>query len=93
MGMDCDLLIHLISNIEFSNSRIGQACTAGSRIYVQEGIYDLFLQGFTQVAEALTKATGGPFEQGVQHGPQVSSTQLDVSRVSIALPLPAVQGN
>jgi len=52
---------------------------AGSRIYVQEGIYDQFLQGFTNVAESLAKATGGPFEQGVLHGPQISQTQFDVS--------------
>jgi len=60
---------------------MGQACTAGSRIYVQEGLYDRFLQGFTKVAEGLTKATGGPFEAGVQHGPQVSSTQFEVSEL------------
>lgn len=58
---------------------LGQACTAGSRIFVQEGVYDKFLQGFTMVAEGLTKATGGPFDEGVQHGPQVSQVQYDVS--------------
>ncbi|KXN85885.1 Aldehyde dehydrogenase [Leucoagaricus sp. SymC.cos] len=57
---------------------MGQACTAGSRIYVQEGIYDRFLQGFTKIAEGLAQATGGPFEKGVQHGPQVSNTQFEV---------------
>lgn len=51
---------------------------AGSRIYVQEGIYDLLLEGLTKAAEALAGATGGPFEQGVQHGPQVSSLQFEV---------------
>ncbi|KAF9445502.1 aldehyde dehydrogenase [Macrolepiota fuliginosa MF-IS2] len=56
---------------------MGQACIAGSRIYVQEGIYDKFLEGFTQAAQGLTKAAGGPFEEGVQHGPQVSQTQFD----------------
>jgi len=56
---------------------MGQACTAGSRIYVHEGIYDQFLEGFTKIAEGLTQATGGPFDQGVQHGPQVSQTQFD----------------
>ncbi|KAF7778468.1 hypothetical protein Agabi119p4_2813 [Agaricus bisporus var. burnettii] len=55
----------------------GQTCTAGSRIYVQEGIYDRFLQAFAKVAESLAEATGSPFDAGVQHGPQVSSAQLD----------------
>lgn len=57
---------------------LGQACIAGARIYVQEGIYDQFLRGFTRVAEDLTKAIGGPFDEGVQHGPQVSQTQYNV---------------
>jgi len=56
----------------------GQSCTAGSRIYVQEGIYAAFLEGFTKVAETLAQATGGPFEEGVRHGPQVSAVQYEV---------------
>ncbi|KAF9445260.1 aldehyde dehydrogenase [Macrolepiota fuliginosa MF-IS2] len=56
---------------------MGQVCVAGSRIYVQEGIYDKFLQGFSKTAEQLTKATGSPFEPTTQHGPQVSQTQFD----------------
>jgi len=55
----------------------GQVCVAGSRIYVQEGIYDQFLQGFSKAAEYLTNATGSPFEPSSQHGPQVSRTQFD----------------
>ncbi|KAF9442643.1 ALDH-like protein [Macrolepiota fuliginosa MF-IS2] len=43
----------------------------------QEGIYDKFLEGFTQATQGLMKAAGGPFEEGVQHGPQVSQTQFD----------------
>lgn len=54
-------------------------CTAGSRIYVQEGVYNKFLEGFTKAAEALTQTTGGPFEEGAKHGPQVSGTQFEVS--------------
>ncbi|KAF5346539.1 hypothetical protein D9756_010084 [Leucocoprinus leucothites] len=56
---------------------MGQVCIAGSRIYVQEGIYDKFLEGFTKVAATLTSATGRPFEEGSQHGPQVSKTQFE----------------
>ncbi|XP_006457432.1 hypothetical protein AGABI2DRAFT_212840 [Agaricus bisporus var. bisporus H97] len=54
-----------------------QVCVAASRIYVQEGIYDKFLQGFREIAEVLTSATGGPFEPGVRHGPQVSNLQFE----------------
>ncbi|KAK1223893.1 hypothetical protein PQX77_013227 [Marasmius sp. AFHP31] len=59
------------------NSNMGQVCTAGSRIFVQEGIYDKFLAAFTQASKGLQGATGDPFAPGTQHGPQVSQTQLD----------------
>ncbi|KAG6885011.1 hypothetical protein C0993_006536 [Termitomyces sp. T159_Od127] len=56
---------------------MGQACTAGSRIFVQEGIYDEFLAKFTEIAKNLAGATGDPFVVGTQHGPQVSQAQFD----------------
>ncbi|KAF5346533.1 hypothetical protein D9756_010088 [Leucocoprinus leucothites] len=58
-------------------TNMGQICIAGSRIYVQEGIYDKFLEGFTEYAEGLTKATGSPFEEETRHGPQVSKAQYE----------------
>ncbi|KAF2074964.1 hypothetical protein CYY_003749 [Polysphondylium violaceum] len=53
----------------------GQCCSAGSRIYVQSSIYDLFVQKM----EALVKnrVLGDPLEVTTQQGPQVSKTQLD----------------
>ncbi|KAL4268953.1 Aldehyde dehydrogenase [Pleurotus pulmonarius] len=53
----------------------GQACAAGSRIFVQEGIYDEFLERFT----ARTKSTviGDPFTKGVAQGPLVSKPHFD----------------
>ena len=59
---------------------LGQVCTAGSRIFVQEGIYDRFLEQFTLVAKALAGAYGDPFAAGVEHGPQVSQAQYEVSQ-------------
>ena len=56
----------------------GQTCVAGSRIFVQEGIYDEFLKNFTATAAHLTSKTGDPFGQGSEHGPQVSKLQFDV---------------
>jgi acyl-CoA reductase-like NAD-dependent aldehyde dehydrogenase len=53
---------------------------AGSRIYVQEGIYEEFLAKFTEVAKALGTAAGDPFTPGTEHGPQVSQIQFDVCR-------------
>jgi aldehyde dehydrogenase (NAD+) len=73
-----------LANFVFSlNHSLGQVCMAGSRIYVQESIHDKFVEGFTRWAESLSSATGGPFEEGTLHGPQVSKTQFDVSFHSI----------
>ncbi|KAF5377739.1 hypothetical protein D9757_009381 [Collybiopsis confluens] len=59
----------------FSNS--GQVCTAGSRIFVQEGIYDAFIKAFSAAAQNINHKTGDPFAEGTVHGPVVSQTQLD----------------
>jgi len=53
----------------------GQCCCAGTRIYVQEGIYDEFVKRFREKAQA-TKL-GDPFAEGTYQGPQVSQLQLD----------------
>lgn len=58
-------------------ANMGQVCTAGSRIFVQEGIYDKFLAAFAQASKGLQGATGDPFTATTQHGPQVSQTQFD----------------
>ncbi|EKM77505.1 hypothetical protein AGABI1DRAFT_108032 [Agaricus bisporus var. burnettii JB137-S8] len=58
-------------------TNMGQSCVAASRIFVQEGIYDKFLQEFTKIAKTLTENTGSPFNPTTQHGPQISQTQFD----------------
>jgi aldehyde dehydrogenase (NAD+) len=57
---------------------MGQVCSAGSRIFVQEGVYDKFLEHFTAAAKGLGDGAGDPFAPGTQHGPQISQTQFDV---------------
>ncbi len=57
---------------------LGQTCSAGSRILVQEGIYDAFVEQFSAAAKTLGGAAGDPFSESTQHGPQVSQTQMDV---------------
>ncbi|CCM05988.1 uncharacterized protein FIBRA_08229 [Fibroporia radiculosa] len=57
----------------FSNA--GQMCTAGSRVFVQEGIYDKFIEAFT--AAAKTRKLGDPLYPDTVQGPQVSQTQFD----------------
>ncbi|KAL7421383.1 hypothetical protein Q5752_004268 [Cryptotrichosporon argae] len=53
----------------------GQTCCAGSRIFVQRGIYDEFAKLFKQTASKLK--VGNPFDEDTYQGPQVSQVQYD----------------
>ncbi|KAI9660261.1 MAG: aldehyde dehydrogenase (NAD(P)(+)) ald5 [Alyxoria varia] len=53
----------------------GQCCCAGSRVYVQEGIYDEFVKRFKERAQK--NVVGDPFDQNTFQGPQVSQLQFD----------------
>jgi aldehyde dehydrogenase (NAD+) len=53
----------------------GQCCCAGSRIYVQEGIYDKFIAAFK--ARAFKNKVGDPFDPTTFQGPQISQIQYD----------------
>jgi len=53
----------------------GQVCCAGSRIFVQSGVYDKFLEKFTAQSKSLK--LGNPFDEGTYQGPQVSQQQFD----------------
>ncbi|OBT51798.1 hypothetical protein VE04_08108 [Pseudogymnoascus sp. 24MN13] len=53
----------------------GQCCCAGSRIFVQSGIYDEFVERFK--ARALLNKVGDPFAPDTFQGPQVSQLQYD----------------
>ncbi|MET3288344.1 UNVERIFIED_CONTAM: acyl-CoA reductase-like NAD-dependent aldehyde dehydrogenase [Brevibacillus sp. OAP136] len=52
----------------------GQVCAAGSRLFVQDKIYDRFLEAFRQKAQSLR--IGNPLDPTTQMGPQVSLAQL-----------------
>ncbi|MGX4671089.1 aldehyde dehydrogenase family protein [Cerasibacillus sp. JNUCC 74] len=53
----------------------GQVCSAGSRIFVQEGIYDKFVSELKIAFENIK--VGLPWEDGVQMGAQINQKQLD----------------
>lgn len=67
------------SAIEWVNFGIyfnhGQCCCAGTRIYVQEGIYDKFLEAFKK--RATSNVVGDPFDEKTFQGPQISQVQYD----------------
>jgi aldehyde dehydrogenase (NAD+) len=53
----------------------GQVCCAGSRVFVEDKIYDQFVEQST--ARARKRTVGDPFEAGIEQGPQVDQTQLE----------------
>ena len=79
---DADLS-HAIENIvdgAFFNS--GQSCCGIERVYVQESVYEAFLEG----AVALTRqyVLGDPLDQATTLGPMVRSSAADLVRRQIA---------
>uniref|UniRef100_A0A9J8DGT6 Aldehyde dehydrogenase 1 family, member A3 n=1 Tax=Cyprinus carpio carpio TaxID=630221 RepID=A0A9J8DGT6_CYPCA len=53
----------------------GQACTAASRIYVEEPVYDEFVR--LSVERAKNIVIGDPLEPRTSHGPQIDQHQFD----------------
>lgn len=54
---------------------MGQCCTAGSRCFVQDEIYDKFVQKSVELAKK--RSIGDPFEFSVENGPQIDQDQFD----------------
>ncbi|KAJ7779610.1 aldehyde dehydrogenase [Mycena metata] len=74
---DCNLEQTIKWVLQAMYGNMGQSCVAGSRVFVQEGIYDEFIAKFTPAVKALSQATGDPFHPDTQHGPQASQVQFD----------------
>lgn len=52
----------------------GQCCTAGSRIFVEESIYDEFVR--RSIERAKRRIVGSPFDPTTEQGPQVRPADL-----------------
>ncbi|KAI1900044.1 hypothetical protein AGOR_G00045950 [Albula goreensis] len=53
----------------------GQCCLAGSRVFVEEPIYDEFIR--RSVEKAKNRVLGNPLTPGVDQGPQIDKEQFD----------------
>jgi len=83
---DLDVAIPGAANAIFFNH--GQCCCAGSRLFVQEKVYDRVVEGVANVARNIRLGPG--LDPQTEMGPLVSQTQLD--RVSGFLRSGAEQG-
>ena len=53
----------------------GQCCVAGSRLFVQEGIYDEFVKRSVEVSKK--RKVGNPLDKDTEQGPQVDDIQFN----------------
>ncbi|KAL8094085.1 hypothetical protein AgCh_035820 [Apium graveolens] len=53
----------------------GEICAAGSRVFVQEGIYEEFLNKLEEKVKSWV--VGDPFDQDTQQGPQIEKKQYN----------------
>ncbi|KAL4137307.1 Aldehyde dehydrogenase [Phytophthora ramorum] len=70
---DIDLAIQQSQLGLFMNQ--GQCCIAGTRVYVQEGIYDEFVRRTVEAANA--RVVGDPFDTKTDQGSQIDETQFE----------------
>ncbi len=71
---DVDRAVQVIGANKFRNA--GQVCISPTRYYVQEGVYEKFVDGFTEVAKSVKVGNG--LEDGVTMGPLIAARRLDV---------------
>jgi aldehyde dehydrogenase (NAD+) len=53
----------------------GQCCCAGSRLFVQDKVYDKFVDRLAQINQS--RKIGDPFDPETEQGPQVDQAQFD----------------
>jgi phenylacetaldehyde dehydrogenase len=71
--VDIDKAAEGVANAIFFNS--GQVCTAGSRVYVHDKVFDRVMERVAAIAEALPVGSG--LDASTQIGPLVSARQMD----------------
>eukprot|EP00057_Strongylocentrotus_purpuratus_P005797 XP_003731782.2 PREDICTED: aldehyde dehydrogenase, mitochondrial [Strongylocentrotus purpuratus] len=72
---DCDLEYAVEQSHFALFFNMGQCCCAGSRTFVEDSIYDQFVE--MAAARAKTRTVGNPFEDINEQGPQVDREQMD----------------
>ncbi len=71
---DLDKAMDMVAGFKFRNA--GQVCISPTRFYIQENVYDKFVDGFTERAKALKIGNG--MDDGVFMGPLVADRRLAV---------------
>jgi len=77
---DVDLAVEGAAITKFRNT--GQSCIASNRIYVQDGIYDRFIEKFTERVKQAKVGDG--MEEGVEIGALINKEGLDTALAHVA---------
>ncbi|KAG7155968.1 Aldehyde dehydrogenase-like 1 [Homarus americanus] len=64
-----------VDKVAFTGSTEGQCCCAGTRIFVEDAIYDEFVE--RSVERAKIRQVGDPFDLKTEQGPQVDEEQMN----------------
>ncbi|KAF2014076.1 aldehyde dehydrogenase [Aaosphaeria arxii CBS 175.79] len=64
-------------NVNALTTNSGQICFAATRVYVQEKLYDRFLEGYIAALRAKANVIGDPELKDVEIGPVVDKSQFD----------------
>ena len=73
---DCNLENAVTWCVQAITMNTGQACFAASRVYVQEGIYDKFIEKYKEVMHSKVDTTGDPDKSETAYGPLVDEAQF-----------------
>jgi aldehyde dehydrogenase (NAD+) len=72
---DCDLDLAVRNAVHGLFFNMGQNCSAGSRVYVEETIYEEFLQRCVEMLKK--RKVGNPLDPETEQGPQSTSKQFN----------------
>ncbi|XP_054474186.1 aldehyde dehydrogenase family 1 member A3 [Anoplopoma fimbria] len=72
---DCNLQLAVEETQKGALYNQGQCCTAASRVFVEESIYEEFVRRSIENAKKIV--TGDPLDPRTSHGPQISRQQFD----------------
>ncbi|KAF2006273.1 aldehyde dehydrogenase [Amniculicola lignicola CBS 123094] len=73
---DCNLENAVTWTANAITANTGQVCFAASRVYVQEGIYEKFIQKYKEAMQNKAKEVGNPEDEGTNIGPLVDEAQF-----------------
>ncbi|KAH8782710.1 aldehyde dehydrogenase domain-containing protein [Diaporthe sp. PMI_573] len=74
---DADLQNAINWTVNALLTNTGQICFAATRVYVQSGIYDGFVEAYAKATEDKKKTIGDPEKKGTEIGPVVDKAQFD----------------